>query len=347
MIQELNERSREIFRTIVDEYVKTGEPVGSRTISRRLTTALSPASVRNVMADLEDAGLLHSPHTSAGRLPTETGLRLYVDALLQVGDLAPDERKAIEQACAQAGHLFDDLVGQATGLLSGLSSHAGMVIAPKKEAPFRHVEFVSLAPDRALVIVVHDDGSVENRLIDLPPGITPAILTRAGNYLNARIAGRTLQAARTRIMEELKNHEAELDALTQRVVEAGIATWSNDNAGPERATLVVKGQANLLKDVSVIGDLERIRELFGLLDQARHMERLLELTHDADGVCIFIGADNELFQLTGCSTIVAPISDKAGSFVGALGIIGPTRMNYARIIPMVDYTAKVVGRLLG
>ncbi len=347
MIQELNDRSREIFRIIVDEYVKSGEPVGSRTISRRLTTSLSPASVRNVMADLEEIGLLHSPHTSAGRLPTETGLRLYVDALLQVGDLSPDEQRAIEHACSQAGHLFDDLVGQATGLLSGLSSHAGVVVAPKKEAPFRQVEFVSLAPDRALVVVVHEDGSVENRLIDLPPGITPAMLSRAGNYLNARVAGRSLDQARARIVEELTSHEAELDALTQKVVETGLATWSNDNAGDERATLVVKGQANLLNDVNVMSDLERIRELFDKLDQARHMERLLELTHDAEGVCIFIGADNELFQLTGCSTIVAPISDQGGSFVGALGIVGPTRMNYARIIPMVDYTAKVVGRLLG
>jgi heat-inducible transcriptional repressor len=347
MIQELNDRSREIFRVIVDEYVKTGEPVGSRTISRRLTTALSPASVRNVMADLEEIGLLHSPHTSAGRLPTETGLRLYVDALLQVGDLAPDEREAIEKSCSEAGHMFDDLVGQATGLLSGLSSHAGMVIAPKKEAPFRQVEFVSLAPDRALVIVVHEDGTVENRLIDLPAGITPAILARAGNYLNARVAGRTLQDAKARIVEELQTHEAELDALTQKVVETGLATWSSDNAPGERATLVVKGQANLLNDINVVSDLERIRDLFGKLDQARHLESLLDLTHDAEGVCIFIGADNELFQLTGCSTIVAPISDSGGSFVGALGIIGPTRMNYARIIPMVDYTAKVVGRLLG
>ena len=347
MIQELNERSREIFRIIVDEYVKTGEPVGSRTISRRLTTSLSPASVRNVMADLEEVGLLESPHTSAGRLPTETGLRLYVDALLQLGDLSPDERLAIEAACEEAGHQFDDLVGQATGLLSGLSSHAGVVIAPKKEAPFRQVEFVSLAPDRALVVVVHEDGAVENRIIELPPGITPAILTRAGNYLNARVAGRSLDEARTHIVNELTRHEAELDALTQKVVEEGLATWSNDTDTEDRSTLIVKGQANLLNDVSVLSDLERIRELFDKLDQARHMERLLELTHDADGVCIFIGADNELFQLSGCSTIVAPISDNDGGFVGALGIIGPTRMNYARIIPMVDYTAKVVGRLLG
>tara|TARA_B100000676_G_scaffold39684_1_gene37549 strand:- start:239 stop:1282 length:1044 start_codon:yes stop_codon:yes gene_type:complete len=346
MIQELNERSREIFRILVDEYVRTGEPVGSRTISRRFDGSLSPASVRNVMADLEDAGLIASPHTSSGRQPTDQGLRLFVDGLLQIGDLTAGDRAAIEAACEDAGRAFEDVLQSATGLLSGLSHHAGVVVAPKQETAFRHVEFVSLSPDRALVIVVLENGAVENRIIELQPGITPFALSQAGNYLSARLSGRTLEQARHEITEELNRHEAELDALSQRVVEAGLATWSGDNDGEDQARLIVKGQANLLDDVHAIADLERIRDLFDKLDEGQHMMGLLNLTQNADGVSIFIGADNDLFQLSGCSTIVAPVSDQDGRFIGALGVIGPTRMNYARIIPMVDYTAKVVGRLL-
>ncbi|MBC6441013.1 MAG: heat-inducible transcriptional repressor HrcA [Rhodospirillales bacterium] len=346
MIQELNERSREIFRVLVDEYVRTGEPVGSRTIARQLPGSLSPASVRNVMSDLEDAGLIFAPHTSAGRQPTDLGLRLFVDGLLQLGDLAADERAAIKAACEDSGRAFEEVLASATGLLSGLSHHAGVVVAPKQESAFRHVEFVSLAPDRALVIVVQENGAVENRIIELPPGVTPQALIRAGNYLSSRLGGRTLDEARSQILAELAHHEAELDALSERVVTAGLATWSGANTPEERATLMVKGQANLLDDVRALADLERIRELFDKLDEAHHMSQLIDLTQEAEGVSIFIGADNELFQLSGCSTIVAPVSDEGGRFIGALGVIGPTRMNYARIIPIVDYTAKIVGRLL-
>jgi len=346
MIQELNERSREIFRILVDEYVRTGEPVGSRTISRQFAASLSPASVRNVMSDLEEAGLIAAPHTSAGRQPTDLGLKLFVDGLLQIGDLPAEDRAAIEAACEEAGRSFDDVLQSATGLLSGLSHHAGVVVAPKQDSAYRHVEFVSLAPDRALVIVVLENGTVENRIIELQPGITPAALIRAGNYLSARLGGRTLEEARQEVVAELTRHEAELDELSRRVVEAGLATWSGDNGGDVRPTLIVKGQANLLDDIRAMADLERIRELFGKLDEGQHMMGLLNLTQQADGVSIFIGADNELFQLSGCSTIVSPVSDQGGRFIGALGVIGPTRMNYARIIPMVDYTAKVVGRLL-
>jgi len=346
MIQELNERSREIFRILVDEYVATGEPVGSRTISRRLPAQLSAASVRNVMADLEELGLLASPHASAGRVPTESGLRLFVESLLRVGDLSAEEREAIEGACESAGRSYDDVFGAASSLLSGLSRHAGVVVAPKQEAPFRHVEFVSLAPERALVIVVLESGAVENRVLDLPPGITPASLVRAGSYLSARLAGRSFEVAWAEVTRELARHEAELDEISQGVVEAGLATWSGGD-GEEPATLIVRGQANLLNDVRALSDIERIRELFDKLDQSRHMMRLLELAHDAPGVSIFIGADNGLFQLSGCSTIVAPVNDQTGRFVGALGVIGPMRMNYAWIIPMVDYTSRVVSRLLG
>ena len=347
MIQQLNARSREIFSILVEEYMRTGEPVGSRTIARRMTDTLSPASVRNTMADLEEAGLLASPHASAGRQPTEPGLRLFVDALLQVGELTGEERSAIEAACSEAGRSFDDLLQAATGMLSGLSHHAGVVVAPKQEAPFRHVEFVPLAAGRALAVMVLEDGTVENRFVELPAGVPPAALIQAGNYLSARLAGRTLEEARAEISRELARHEAALDAAAQRVVEAGLATWTRDNADEGRPTLIVRGQANLLDDVRALADLERVRELFDKLDKAQHMIQLLKLTQEAEGVSIFIGADSELFQLSGCSTVVAPVSDGGDRFVGALGIIGPTRMNYARIVPMVDYTAKIVGRLLG
>lgn len=346
MIQQLDARSREIFSILVEEYMRTGAPVGSRTISRRMADSLSPASVRNTMADLEEAGLLASPHASAGRRPTEPGLRLFVDALLQLGDLTGEERTAIEAACSEAGRSLDDLLQAATGMLSGLSRHAGVIVAPKQEAPFRHVEFVPLAPGRALAVVVLENGAVENRIVQLPAGVPPAALTQAGNYLSARLAGRTLEEARVEIGHELARHEAALDAAARRVVEAGLATWSRDNADQDRPTLIVRGQANLLDDVHALADLERVRELFDQLDKAQHMMQLLKLTQEAEGVSIFIGADNELFQLSGCSTVVAPVSDGGDRFIGALGVIGPTRMNYARIVPMVDYTARILGQLL-
>ena len=344
MIHELTERSQEIFRHIVEAYVDTGEPIGSRTLSRRLNGSLSPATIRNVMADLEDAGLLFAPHTSAGRMPTESGLRLFVDGLLEVGNLSPEERAAIDRQCEGVERSTEELLTEVTGLLSGLSSCAGLVLAPKSEVALKHIEFVALTPGRALVVLVAENGVVENRVLEVPTGMTPSTLTRAANYLNARLPGRTLDEARALIQRELDEHTAQLDDLTERVVAAGLATWAGDSAG---GMLIVRGQANLLKDVSGLSDLERIRHLFDLLETKKDLMRLLELSQVAEGVKIFIGAESELFGLSGCSTILAPMSNKDSCFVGAIGVIGPTHVNYARIIPMVDYTAKVVGRLIG
>jgi heat-inducible transcriptional repressor len=344
MIDQLNERSREIFRLIVDNYVSTGEPIGSRTISRRLGMNLSPASIRNVMADLEELGLLFAPHTSAGRLPTEAGLRLFVDGLLEVGDLSSEERESINGRCAASGRGFEEVLTEATSMLSGLSRCAGMVVAPKTDAPLKHIEFVNLSPDRALVVIVTGDGMVENRVIELPPGIPHSALVDAGNYLNARLAGRTLAEARVEILAELEADSAALDELSSRVVEAGLATWSG---GETDAMLIVRGQANLLEDVSAVEDLERIRAMMGTLETKRELIRLLDLAEGGEGVQIFIGAENKLFGMTGCSVIVAPFTNRREQIVGAVGVIGPTRLNYARIIPMVDYTSKVIGRLIG
>lgn len=343
-ITELNERSREIFRRIVDAYVDVGEPVGSRTLSRMPGVNLSAASIRNVMADLEDAGLLHAPHTSAGRVPTEAGLRLFVNGLLEVGSLTPDERQNIEAKCAATGRSVDQALLEASRALSGLARGVGLVSAPTVERALKHIEFVIIGPGRALVVLVTEDGLVENRVIEVPIGLPPSALTQASNYLNARIAGRTTAEARLQVQKELEGNRAELDQLTSQVVEAGVASWGGE---PQERSLIVRGQANLLDDAGAAANLDRIRALFELLEKKESAMRLLDAVNGAEGVQIYIGADNTLFDLTGCSLVVAPYHNRNGHLVGAIGVIGPARINYARIIPIVDYTAKVIGRTMG
>jgi len=344
MISELNERSREIFRLIVEAYCDTGEPVGSRTVSRRMTQSLSPATIRNVMSDLEETGLLFSPHTSAGRMPTEAGLRLFVDGILEVGNISIDERKRIEQQCAGTSKNVDQVLEEATTALSGLTGFASLVFAPKTDSPLKHIEFVSLSPGRGLVVMVTENGVVENRLISVPMTLPPSVLVQATNFLSARMVGRTLQETHDEIVNELESHKAQLDELTQKVVESGLATWSGGSNQADRSgTLIVRGQAKLLEDVTALTDLERIRSLFEALETKNEMLKLLTLADDADGVQIFIGADNKLFNVAGCSMIVGPYRNDTNHIVGAIGVIGPSRMNYARIIPMVDYTAKMIG----
>ena len=342
-ITDLNERSREIFRLIVDAYLEAGEPVGSRTLSRRLGTQLSPATIRNVMADLQDAGLLFSPHTSAGRLPTEAGLRLFVNGLLQVGSLTEVERRDIETRVVGNGRNLEQALEHASTALAGLSSQVSFVVAPKNGAPLTHIEFVNIGTGRALVVMVDQNGSVENRIISLPQGLPPSALIQAGNYLQSRLAGRTLGEARQQIVAELEAHRAALDELTTRVVEEGLAVWAD---GGGRGTLIVKGQARLLDDVTAIDELERIRGLFDALETKESLLRLVDAADDGAGVQIFIGAQNEMFRHAGWSLVLAPYAAK-DHVVGAIGVIGPTRLNYARIVPIVDYTAQVIGRLLG
>ncbi len=348
MITELNDRSREILRHVVDSYVESGEPIGSRTLSKRLNLDLSPATIRNVMADLEDSGLLYSPHTSAGRLPTDAGLRLFVDGILEVGNLTEDERQSIDIQCAGSPHSLEGLLEDATSALSGLSRCASLVLAPKTGSPLRHIEFVNLSPGRALVVLVTESGIVENRVIRTPRGMPPSGLVEATNYLSARLVGRTLSEGYEEIMAELDNHRAELDELTSRVVESGLAIWAGDAAGGgQQGSLIVRGQAHLLEDVTALADLEKIRALFTALETKEEMLKLLSLTDTAEGVQIFIGADNTLFNLAGCSMIVGPYKNAEETIIGAIGVIGPTRINYAHIIPMVDYTSKLISRLLG
>ena len=344
-LAELNERSREIFKQIVESYLATGDPVGSRNISRIIPMTLSPASVRNVMADLEHAGLIYAPHTSAGRLPTELGLRFFVDALLEIGDLPAEERARVEaqMRAAATGHTLETALAEASALLSGVSRGAGVVVTTKSNARLRHVEFVRLDPARALVVLVSEDGSVENRLVDLPPGLPAAALTEAANFLNARIQGRTLSELATEIGARRAEMERELDELTARLVEAGLATTVGS---ADERHLIVRGQANLLEDLRAGDDLERIRLLFADLETQKDVIELLTRAEGGEGVRIFIGSENKLFSLSGSSLIAAPFRDGAQKIVGVVGVIGPTRLNYARIVPMVDYTAKVVSRIL-
>ncbi|MBY0337587.1 MAG: heat-inducible transcriptional repressor HrcA [Acetobacteraceae bacterium] len=339
----LDARGTAVLRELVEVYVQTGEPVGSRTLSRRLPLNLSPASIRNVMADLEEAGLLYAPHTSAGRLPTERGLRLFVDGLLEFGDLSGEERDQIAARCAAHGKSLQETLGEAGQMLSGLAGAAGMVVAPKADAPVRHIEFVPLGPGRALVVLVSEDGRVENRVIEVPPGLPPSALVQAGNYLNARLTGRTLDEARENVSGEIAANRTALDALTHQVIEAGLATWSGGGGG----SLILRGQGKLLENLENLARVQEIQALFDRLEAQETTLRLLELAQRGEGVQIFIGAESGLFSSAGLSVVVAPLRNGAEKIVGAVGVIGPTRINYGRVIPVVDYTARVIGRLLG
>ena len=346
----LGERPREVFRHLVEAFLASGEPVGSRTLSQRLPLALSPASIRNVMADLETMGLLYAPHTSAGRAPTEKGLRLFVDGLLEIGELAPDERVAIEARMSGTGRLVEDVLTQATSLLSGLSNCAGLVVSSKQDSTLKHIEFVGVAPGKALVVMVSEDSQVENRLIDTPMGLPPSALIEASNYLNARLRGRTLDQARVEFLQELENERSELDQLTAKIVAEGLATLSSSGGNTrnsEEKVLIVRGASHLLDTVEAQADIERVRNLFEDIERKNELIRLLELAKDGDGVRIFIGSENRLFSLSGSSIVAAPYANAQGKVIGVIGVLGPTRLNYGRIIPMVDHTAKVVGRLLG
>ncbi len=348
LLEQLNERSREVFRLLVEGYLETGAPVGSRTLTRSLSEKISAATVRNVMQDLEYLGLLESPHVSAGRVPTELGLRLFVDGLLEVGDLGEEDRERINRTLgvthgqndAEIGSLLDR-VGAA---LSGLTHGASLVLAPKHEAPIRHIEFVSLAPDRALVVLVFADGQVENRVFAPPPGQTPSSMREAANFLNALAEGHTLEELRGIIAREMRERRQELDNLARDLVESGIALWENEGEPHER--LIVRGRANLLDDDAAAEDIERIKELFDDLERKRDIAEFLELTEEGEGVRIFIGSENKLFSLSGSSLVVSPYMNTDRKIIGAVGVIGPTRLNYGRIVPIVDYTAQLVGRLL-
>jgi len=344
-LSSLDARAREIFREIVETYLTTGEPVGSRTLSRIGGTALSPASIRNTMADLAALGLLDAPHAMAGRRPTQLGLRFFVDSLLQLGEAPDEEKREIDARIGKAGANPQDVLSAASELLSGLAGGAGLVVTPERDAPVRHAEIVAIGPGQALLILVFENGQVENRLLSTPPDVTPSALAEATNFLNARFKGKTLGEARTEASEALVRDSAALDQAAAKLIQGGLVDWSGEDAAGGRA-LIVRGRANLLQDPAALEDLELARRLFDDLEKTRELIQVLDLAKAADSVRIFIGSENPLFSLSGSSLIVAPYMNAERRVVGALGVIGPTRLNYARVIPVVDYTARVVGRVL-
>ncbi len=345
LLQKLDARSRDIFRHIVETYLDTGEPVGSRTLSKG-GIDLSAASIRNVMADLTDLGLLDAPHISAGRMPTHAGLRLFVDGFLEIGESGQDDRTEIDARLKGAGRDLPGVLKEASSILSGIAGGAGLVSSPTEDVAVRHVEFVPLTTGEALCVLVNDYGDVENRLVKLPPGLPQTALIEAGNYLAARMKGRTLHQAASEIRNELSEQRAQLNAAASDLVERGLAQWAGELPGQERS-LIVQGQSNLLEDAQASEDMERVRQLFDVLERQQGLLEVLDSTREADGVRLFIGSENSLFPLSGSSVIVAPYMNASKQVIGALGVIGPTRLNYARVIPMVDYTARMVGQVLG
>lgn len=342
LLSEMNDRSREVFRRVVEAYLDTGEPVGSRTLARSLSEKVSAATVRNVMQDLEFMGLLDSPHISAGRVPTQAGLRIFVDGLMEVAQVTVADREMIDATLGSNEPGVGARLDRVGSVLSAITRGASLVLTPKREAPIRHIEFVSLAADRALVVLVFADGQVENRVFTPPRGQTPSSMREAANFLNAMAEGRTISELRAYIAREIAQRRQELDILAREMVESGLALW--ENAGEQHERLIVRGRANLID--ADADDLDRVRSLFDELERKRDIVEFLDLAEGGAGVRIFIGSENKLFSLSGSSLVVSPYMNADRKIIGAVGVIGPTRLNYARIVPIVDYTAQLVGRIL-
>ena len=342
--EDMTDRSREVFQRVVEGYLETGAPVGSRTLTRTLSEQVSAATVRNVMQDLEYLGLVGSPHVSAGRVPTELGLRMFVDGILEVGDLEKEDQEKIDQTVGGQDPDVTAVLDRVGSALSGLTHGASLVLTPKHEAPIKHIDFVSLSRERALVVLVFADGHVENRLFTPPPGQTPSSMREAANFLNAIVEGRTLSELGAVITREISARRQEIDALAAALVETGAAVWENKGESTER--LIVRGRGNLITDQETDEDYDRIRTLFDDLEAKRDIAQFLELTDDAEGVRIFIGSENKLFSLSGSSLVVSPYMNADLKIIGAVGVIGPTRLNYGRIVPIVNYTAQLVGKMI-
>ncbi|WP_299780010.1 heat-inducible transcriptional repressor HrcA [uncultured Roseobacter sp.] len=344
ILGEMNDRSREVFRRVVEGYLEDGVPVGSRTLTRDFSEKVSAATIRNVMQDLEYLGLLDSPHVSAGRIPTQMGLRMFVDGLLEIGNPDETDREKIDATLGSNEQDVSGLLDRVGSALSGVTHGASLVLTPKHEAPIKHIEFVSLSPERSLVVLVFGDGHVENRLFTPPPGQTPSSMREAANFLNSLIEGKTLGEVHTTIQQEISNRRQEIDSLARDLVESGLAVWEGEGDQIER--LIVRGRSNLLSEEGEAEDLERIRHLFDDLERKRDIAEFLELAEEGDGVRIFIGSENKLFSLSGSSLVVSPYMNADRKIIGAVGVIGPTRLNYGRIVPIVNYTAQLVGKLI-
>ena len=342
-LTDLSDRARDIFRLVVEGYLESGQPVGSKALAGEGGVNLSPASIRSVLAELEQRGLLAAPHTSAGRMPTETGLRLFVDAMMQVAEPTREERAAIEQRLAEPGPI-ERALEETSALLSDLSGAAGMVMVPTREPKLAQISLTALDANRVLAVLVGEDGHIENRIIALPVEALGTSLEQASNYLTARCSGRTLAQAASMVEKEIASGKSALDEASRDLVQRGLAVWSEDASN--RPVLIVRGQANLL-DETALGDIERVRSLLDDLESKQSVAGLLERARRADAMRIFIGSENRLFSLSGSSVIASPYRDREGKVVGVLGVIGPTRLNYARVVPMVDFTARSLGKRIG
>ena len=342
-VTELSTRARDIFRLVVEGYLTSGQPVGSKTLASERGLNLSPASIRSVLAELETLGLLAAPHTSAGRMPTDSGLRLFVDGMMQVAEPSAQERLVIEKRLAAPGPI-ETALEATSSLLSDISGAAGMVMVPRKEPRLAQLTLVPLSPARALAVLVGEDGGIENRVIELPAPVGSSALEQAGNFITARLAGRTLAEAAAAMRAELSQGRSQLDGASRDLVERGLAVWSEDAA--RRPVLIVRGAANLLDDAA-LGDIERVRQLLDDLENKQEIASLLDSAREAQSTRIFIGSENRLFALSGSSVIASPYRDSEGRVVGVIGVIGPTRLNYARVVPMVDFTARSLGKLIG
>ena len=344
VLDEMNDRSREVFRRVVEGYLANGDPVGSRTLTRDFSEKVSAATIRNVMQDLEYMGLLGSPHVSAGRIPTQMGLRMFVDGMIEIGDPTDIDREKIDATMGDNGADVSGILDRVGSALSGVTQGASLVLTPKHEAPIKHIEFVSLSQDRALVVLVFSDGHVENRLFTPPPGQTPSSMREAANFLNALVEGKTISELQRAITLQITERRQEIDILAQQLVESGMALWQDDGEHPER--LIVRGRSNLINAEGEAENVELIRQLFDDLERKRDIAEFLELADGGDGVRIFIGSENKLFSLSGSSLVVSPYMNADRKVIGAVGVIGPTRLNYGRIVPIVNYTAQLVGKLI-
>ncbi len=344
MLTELTDRYKEVLRTIVDAYLEHGEPIGSRTIAKNLTESLSAATIRNVMADLEDLGLLYAPHISAGRLPTQSGLRLFVDGLMEMRPIAQTDMQTINALAGSSDITEKDVYEKASGLLSSMSSCASILAAPTRDKSLRQIEFLQLSPGRVLIVLVSEDGMVENRVMEVPLDLPVSSLTMASNFLNARILGKTIGDIRREVSHDIESRQATLDAHTASLVQNGLAETVQGEA--KDGVLVVRGQGNLLDAASLV-DLEHIRQLFDALENRKTMLKLLEAVGEAGGMQIFIGSENKAFNHAGLSMVLSPYRDRKSQIIGAIGVIGPTRLNYGRIVPIVDYTSQILSRVIG
>lgn len=344
LLQDMNARSREVFRRVVEGYLASGDPVGSRTLTRDFSEKVSAATIRNVMQDLEFMGVLGSPHTSAGRIPTQMGLRMFVDGMIEIGDPTDMDREKIDATMGSNAADVGGLLDRVGSALSGVTQGASLVLTPKHEAPIKHIEFVSLSPERALVVLVFSDGHVENRLFTPPLGQTPSSMREAANFLNAIVEGKTISEVQRAVTNEIAHRRQEIDALAQELVESGLALWTGSDESSER--LIVRGRSNLLENEAEEADLERIKNLFDDLERKRDIAEFLDLAEEGQGVRIFIGSENKLFSLSGSSLVVSPYMNADRKVIGAVGVIGPTRLNYGRIVPIVNYTAQLVGKLV-